>query len=82
MKVSEYYDIPIYSDNGRYVGEVQDVVLDFEQGSILGLGFGHKGGKVTTVPYESVMAINDIAIVKTGKGRSAEDLKEEAETEE
>lgn len=71
MKVSEYYDIPIYSDRGRYVGEVQDIVLDFDEGKILGLGFGHKKGKVTTVPYDSIMAIGDIVIVSTGKGRPA-----------
>ncbi len=82
MKVSEYYDIPIYSDKGRYVGEVQDVVIDFDEGNVLGLGFGQKEGKVTTIPYESVMAIGDIVIVKTGKGPESASLEEESESQE
>lgn len=80
MKVSEYYDTPIYSDRGRYVGEVQDVVLDFDEGEILGLGFGHNEGKVTTVPYDSIMAIGDIILVRTGKARAAAALEEESES--
>ncbi len=67
MKVSEYYDMPIYSDKGRYVGEVQDVVLDLDKGEVLGLGFGEREGKVTTVPYENVMAIGDIILVRSGR---------------
>ncbi len=67
MKVSEYYDMPIYSDRGNYVGKVQDVVLDLDEGKILGLGFGKSEGKVTTVPYESVMAIGDIVLVRSEK---------------
>ena len=67
MKVSEYYDMEIYSDKGNYVGEVQDVVLDFDEGDILGLGFGKREGKVTTIPYESVMAIGDIILVRSGR---------------
>lgn len=67
MKVSEYYDISIYSDKGNYVGKVQDVVLDLDEGEVLGLGFGEREGKVTTVPYENVMAIGDIILVQSNK---------------
>lgn len=80
MKVSEYYDLPIYSDKGRYVGEVQDVVLNLDKGEILGLGFGQEEGKVRTVPYEHVMAIGDIVIVRTGKGRMPASAEEETES--
>jgi sporulation protein YlmC with PRC-barrel domain len=80
MKVSEYYDMPIYSDKGRYVGEVQDVVLDLDNGEVLGLGFGEREGKVTTVPYENVMAIGDIILVRSGQKKRVTPRKEE-ETE-
>lgn len=80
MKVSEYYDMPIYSDKGRYVGEVQDVVLDFDKGKVLGLGFGEKEGRVTTVPYESVMAIGDIILVRSKKARTPASSEEELES--
>lgn len=55
----------IYSDRARYVGIVQDVVLDDTEGRILGLAFGRRGESVTTVPYDSVMAIGDIVLVRS-----------------
>lgn len=80
MKVSEYYDMPIYSDKGRYVGEVQDVVLDLDKGTVLGLGFGQREGKVTTVPYESIMAIGDIILVRTEKAKKTISPEESTES--
>lgn len=80
MKVSEYYDMPIYSDTARYVGEVKDVVLDLDKGKVLGLGFGRREGKVTTVPYDSVMAIGDIILVKSKKKKTTALPEEEAES--
>ncbi len=55
----------IYSDRARYVGVVQDVVLDDVEGRILGLAFGRRGETVTTIPYDSVMAIGDIVLVRS-----------------
>lgn len=81
MKVSEYYEMPIYSDRGRYVGEVQDVVLDLDKGEVLGLGFGEREGKVTTVPYSNVMAIGDIIIVRSGRRKTAPVEEPEEKTE-
>lgn len=80
MRASEYYDMPIYSDNGRYVGEVQDVVLDLDEGNVLGLGFGKREGKVTTVPYESIMAIGDIILVRSERTSVTPSPEEESES--
>lgn len=80
MRVSEYYEMPIYSDKGRYVGEVQDVVLNLDEGSILGLGFGKREGKVTTIPYESVTAIGDIIIVRSKRQRKVAEAEEDLES--
>lgn len=77
MKVSEYYDIPIYSDRGNHVGEVRNVVLNLDEGKVLGLGFGEREGKVTTVPYDSVTAIGDIIIVQSGKRKTTTPVEEE-----
>ncbi|MCD6248271.1 MAG: PRC-barrel domain-containing protein [Hadesarchaea archaeon] len=79
MRVSEYYGMRIYSDRARYVGSVQDVVLDDEDGEIFGLALERRGDKVATVPYSSVMAIGDIILVRT-KSRSGEETEEETES--
>jgi sporulation protein YlmC with PRC-barrel domain len=82
MRVSEYYGMNIYSDRAHYVGSVQDVVLDDEEGRIIGLAFGQREDKVTTVPYDSIMAIGDIVLVKSKQltPESEEEEEEEAES--
>ena len=57
----------IYSDRARYVGEVDDLVIDDKGGTVAGLAFGRQGGKVTSIPYSSIMAIGDIVLVRTKK---------------
>lgn len=76
MLVSEYYDMPIYSTNARYIGKVQEVVLDLDKGEALGLGFGRKGEKVTTVPYDSVLAVEDIILVQSRQAQKQEPSRE------
>jgi len=49
------------------VGEVEDLVVDDREGVIAGLAFGRREGKVTSVPYSSIMAIGDIVLVRTKK---------------
>jgi sporulation protein YlmC with PRC-barrel domain len=65
--MSEYYGMRIYSDRARYVGEVEDVVIDDREAAIVGLAFGRREGKVTSIPYNSIMAIGDIVLVQTKK---------------
>lgn len=66
-KTSEYYRMRIYSDRARYVGEVEDVVIDDKEGVVAGLAFGRREGRVTSIPYSSIMAIGDIVLVRTKK---------------
>lgn len=66
-KASEYYGMRIYSDRARYIGAVEDVVIDDKEGAVVGLAFGRRGDKVASVPYSSIMAIGDIVLVRTKK---------------
>ncbi|MCL4372199.1 PRC-barrel domain-containing protein [Candidatus Marsarchaeota archaeon] len=34
MRVSEIYNLDIYSDNGQYLGEVKDAIVDLEKGEV------------------------------------------------
>ncbi len=34
MRVSEIYNLDIYSDNGQYLGEVRDAIVDLEKGEV------------------------------------------------
>ncbi len=65
--LSEMNGIKIYSDLAHYIGTIEDAVIDDKEGKIAGLVFERKGGKVSHVPYKSIMAIGDIILVYTRK---------------
>ena len=75
--ISELYGLDIYSDEGRYVGKVNDVILNVETGRVV---------RLTTVPlrnisrdeaarvikdnsviFDNVRAVGDIIIVNASK---------------
>ncbi len=66
-KLSELNGMRIYSDRARYVGSVMDTIIDDKEGTVLGLVFGQREGKSLSVPYNSIMAINDIVLVYSKK---------------
>lgn len=34
MKISDIYSMDIYGDNGQYLGEVRDAIVDLERGEV------------------------------------------------
>ena len=34
MRISEIYDMDVYGDNGAYLGEVHDAIIDLERGEV------------------------------------------------
>ena len=34
MRISEIYNMDIYSDTGQYLGEVRDAIIDLERGEV------------------------------------------------
>lgn len=34
MRISEIYSMDVYADNGQYLGEVQDAIVDLEKGEV------------------------------------------------
>ena len=63
----------VYSNNGVYVGEVEDVRLDIERETVTGLAlstlnsdiFGNamQGSRGIIVPYRWVRAVGDVVLV-------------------
>jgi len=53
----------IFSDRAKYIGSVQDVVLEDREGTVVGLVFGKQAGRALTIPYSSIMAIGDVVLV-------------------
>ena len=34
MRISEIYGMDVYADNGQYLGEVRDAIIDLEKGEV------------------------------------------------
>jgi sporulation protein YlmC with PRC-barrel domain len=34
MRISEIYSMDVYADNGQYLGEVRDAIVDLEKGEV------------------------------------------------
>ena len=34
MRITEIYNLDIYGDNGQYLGEVRDAIIDLEKGEV------------------------------------------------
>jgi sporulation protein YlmC with PRC-barrel domain len=53
----------IYSDRAKYVGAVEDLVIEDKEGTVVGLVFGRKAGKALTIPFGSIMSMGEIILV-------------------
>lgn len=87
-EVTSFINLPVYTNGGRYVGVVQNVILDLPNrrvGSLLLTRTSPKlveGGYNVAVPYRWVASIGDIVIlshfpdkvVASGKGKDQEEV--------
>jgi sporulation protein YlmC with PRC-barrel domain len=62
-KVNDLLGMRIYSDRAKYIGAVEDVVIEDREGTIVGLVFGRKAGKALTIPFSNIMALGEIILV-------------------
>ncbi|WP_247009164.1 PRC-barrel domain-containing protein [Halorientalis litorea] len=79
----------VYSSNGVFVGEVEDVRLDLDEVSVTGLAihqvnhdlFGERarGSRGVIVPYDWVQAVGDVVLVSDIIERMHEPEEEEEE---
>jgi sporulation protein YlmC with PRC-barrel domain len=78
----------VYSNNGVFVGEVEDVRLDLNQQAVTGLALGElsqelfagriEAGKGVMIPYRWVRAVGDVILIND----VVERLEDEDEDEE
>ena len=70
-EISTLFGLRVYTDEGRYVGKVDDVVIDIDQRLIKGLAVGDYNRSIidskapgVIIPYRLVKSVNDIVIIK------------------
>ncbi len=72
MKLTEIYNMDVYSDAGQLLGEVQDVIIDLEKGEVSRLLMAKwkaAGGDVRgalknkSILYKNVKNVGDVVLV-------------------
>ncbi len=85
-EITTFFGMRVFTDEGRYVGRVEDVVIDSDSRSIRGLALVDVNralidtrAKGVIVPYRIVKAVGDIIIIKDVFKRSSGEAREEGE---
>lgn len=66
LRLSKLQGLRIYNDKAKYVGSVWDVLLNDEEGKVVGLALGKKGNTILSLPFSQVLAIGDIVLARSG----------------
>lgn len=74
MKLTEIYNMDIYSDGGQYLGEVQDMIIDLERGEVSRLlmtkwkaaqGDVKNTLKAKSILYKNVKNVGDVVLISS-----------------
>jgi len=78
VKVSEIYNMDIYSDSGQYLGEVKDAIVDLERGEVSRLLMEEWRNATEedirrilqhkSVLFKNIKNISDVVLVSSGTG--------------
>lgn len=82
MKISKIYGMDIYTDGGKFLGRVQDILLDLEAGKVVRVVLeplatvskeeAKRILREKSVLYSSVKSVEDVMVVsKAGSGMQA-----------
>ncbi|MEM4389415.1 MAG: PRC-barrel domain-containing protein [Candidatus Micrarchaeia archaeon] len=76
MRISKLYNMDIFTDTGKFLGRVQDLVLDFEKGEIVRITMEPLNAvskeearqilREKSVLYKNVKSVEDVVIVTKG----------------
>ncbi len=89
LKLSKLYGMDIFSDSGKYLGKVYDIIIDVEKGEIVRLTLesihavsrseAQRIIKEKTILYKNVKSVEDVIVVSKGTGQYTYKGKEEKE---
>lgn len=69
-EISEFIGLPVYTQNGVLLGNVNNLVLDMETGQVDGLYVGEtnphlvEGSRAVNVPYRWIQSVGDVVILR------------------
>lgn len=79
VRISKLYGLDIFSDGGKYLGKVFDVIVDVEKGEVVRLTLEsmHAASRdeaqriirERTILYKNVKSVEDVIVVGRGAGK-------------
>jgi len=69
-EISEIIGLQVYTQNGVFLGNVNNLVVDVDNGSVDGIFIGEtnpllvEGSRAVSVPYRWVQSVGDIVILR------------------
>jgi len=69
-EISEIIGLPVYTNQGVFLGNVNNLVVDVENGNVDGLFVGEtnpllvEGSRAVSVPYRWIQSVGDIVILR------------------
>jgi len=69
-EISEIIGLQVYTNQGVFLGNVNNLVVDVEVGAVDGLFVGEtnpllvEGGRAVSVPYRWIQSVGDIVILR------------------
>ncbi len=76
MRLSELYGMDVFTDGGKFLGTVQDLIIDVEKGEVLRILFENLPSskeqarrviKEKSILYKNVKSIEDVIVVKSSQ---------------
>ncbi|MBC5623846.1 PRC-barrel domain-containing protein [Clostridium sp. NSJ-49] len=67
FKTRDFYLMKVYDTNGKYLGEISDIAIDFYEGSIIGFIISSLSifSKKNFIKKESILSLEDVLIVSS-----------------
>ncbi len=69
-EISEVIGLQVYTQNGVFLGNVNNLVVDVDNGSVDGIFIGEtnpllvEGSRAVSVPYRWVQSVGDIVVLR------------------
>ncbi|MCS7130121.1 MAG: PRC-barrel domain-containing protein [Archaeoglobaceae archaeon] len=70
-EITTFFGMRVYTDEGRYVGKIEDVIIESDSNSITGIvvvdynkALIDKTSKGVVIPYRIVRSVGDIVLIR------------------
>lgn len=82
-EITSLFGLDVYTDQGKRVGKIKDVVLDVDDRRVTGLAVSDVNPdlfdvqKGIIIPYRWVLSVGDVVVIKQTTGRIKQEAKQE-----